>query len=308
MAHLHEHGSVVLRSVLSQEEVRRATELFWEWLEALGSGVRRDDPSTWQDKNWPGSGAIGFCVSYGGCHSHASWFIRTRPRVKAAFASIWSTPNLIASFDTFICWRPWWSKFAQSSWTPFVENLHCDQNPVAKRGFHCVQGMVPLVDVRSDGAGGLQVVPRTNNDRTQDELASRYKLAALSGSDWLELSPSDRYVGQGQLLECRAGDLILFDSRSIHGGSVNAAPSPAFMEAHEGQLVRLAMTVTMVPKDLASPEVRAKRLGAFQNRIGLTHWPQEFNKSGFGTVAQNIVRSKISYAWPELTPEIEDLI
>lgn len=62
------------------------------------------------------------------------------------------------------------------------------------------------------------------------------------------------------------------------------------------------MTVTMVPKDLAKPEIRNKRLNAFQNRIGLTHWPQEFNKSGFGTIAQNIKRDNIKYAWPELTP------
>jgi hypothetical protein len=74
---------------------------------------------------------------------------------------------------------------AQPSWAPFVENLHIDQNPVQKKGFHCVQGMVPLVDVRSDGVGGLQVVPRTNNDQTQSELASRYKVAALNDSDWL---------------------------------------------------------------------------------------------------------------------------
>jgi hypothetical protein len=68
------------------------------------------------------------------------------------------------------------------------------------------------------------------------------------------------------------------------------------------------MTVTMVPKYYASQAIRAKRLWAFQNRIGLTHWPQEFNKSGFGGVVENIVRSKIAYTWPEFTPEIEDLI
>ena len=67
------------------------------------------------------------------------------------------------------------------------------------------------------------------------------------------------------------------------------------MEKYDTKLARLAMTVTMVPKDLASKEIRAKRLGAFESRIGLTHWPQEFNKSSFGTVAQNIVRSNIKY-------------
>jgi hypothetical protein len=56
--------------------------MFWEWLEALGSGIKRDDPGTWADQNWPGSGSVGFFVSYGGCHTKASWFIRTHPKVK----------------------------------------------------------------------------------------------------------------------------------------------------------------------------------------------------------------------------------
>ena len=59
-----------MRSVLQAEEVQRAKDYFWEWLEALGSGIKREDPATWVDANWPGSGSIGFFVSYGGCHSH----------------------------------------------------------------------------------------------------------------------------------------------------------------------------------------------------------------------------------------------
>ena len=63
-----------------------------------------------------------------------------------------------------------------------------------------MQGMVPLVDVRSDGVGGLQVVPNTNNDKVQEELSSRYKVAGYNNSDWLELSPHDPYIGNAQLL------------------------------------------------------------------------------------------------------------
>jgi hypothetical protein len=167
LAHLKAHGFVVVKA-LSSQEVAQAKDFFWEWLEALGSGIKRDDPSTWVDQSWPGSGSMGFFVSYGGCHSKASWYIRTHTQVKSAFAKIWSTPELITSFDTFISWRPWWNEKSNKCWDPYVENLHIDQNPYHKRGFHCVQGMVPLLDVSSEGAGGLQVVPNTNNDKTQD--------------------------------------------------------------------------------------------------------------------------------------------
>jgi hypothetical protein len=69
-----------------------------------------------------------------------------------------------------ICWRPWWNPVGGLSWNPYVENLHIDQNPVSKKGFHCVQGMIPLIDVQEGGPGGLQVVPDTNNDKTQQEI------------------------------------------------------------------------------------------------------------------------------------------
>lgn len=188
-----------MKNVLQKEEVERAKDYFWEWLEALGSGIKRDDPATWVDDNWPGSGSIGFFVSYGGCHTHASWYLRTRPKVKAVFSKIWNTNSLITSFDTFICWRPWWNKHSEKRWDPFVENLHIDQNPYHKKGFQCVQGMIPLIDVRADGAGGLQVVPNTNNDKTQSDLSERYK-CSYNKSDWLELFGNDPYIGKGELI------------------------------------------------------------------------------------------------------------
>lgn len=70
------------------------------------------------------------------------------------------------------------------------------------------------------------------------------------------------------------------------------------------KLVRMAQTVAMVPRDMQSAMNRERRMNAFKQRIGLTHWPQEYNKSAFGVMAVNIDRDKIKYEWPELTPEI----
>lgn len=108
---------------------------------------------------------LGFFATYGGCHTKASWFIRTHPNVRKAFATIWKTEDLISSFDVFIGWKPWW---VNPKWKPHAENLHCDQNPFFKKGLHCVQGMVPLKRVRKSEVGGLMVVPNTNNDKVQE--------------------------------------------------------------------------------------------------------------------------------------------
>lgn len=143
---------------------------------------------------------MGFFVSYGGCHTKASWFIRTHPKVKKTFKTIYDTPQLITSFDTFICWRPWWNEVSNKAWDPYVENLHTDQNPYHKKGFKCVQGMLPLIDVTAEGAGGLQVVPNTNNDICQQDLVERYPGTKGSSSDWVELRNNDPLMGTGQLV------------------------------------------------------------------------------------------------------------
>lgn len=44
------------------------------------------------------------------------------------------------------------------------------------------------------------VVPKTNTDAVQDELASRYPHVAKGHSDWLELTRKDPYIGKGQLV------------------------------------------------------------------------------------------------------------
>jgi hypothetical protein len=95
----------------------------------------------------------------GGGQSKAAWFVRSLPCVKGVFERIWDTDSLLTSMDTFICWRPWWRKpksLIDESWKPIVERLHCDQSPVRKPGFHCVQGMAPLLRV-DEFSGGLQV-------------------------------------------------------------------------------------------------------------------------------------------------------
>lgn len=58
------------------------------------------------------------------------------------------------------------------------------------------------------------------------------------------------------------------------------------------------MTVTMVPRLYEKVGVKQKRKNAFLNRIGLTHWPQQYNKSGFGIISKNIKWDKIAYNWP----------
>lgn len=45
------------------------------------------------------------------------------------------------------------------------------------------------------------------------------------------------------------------------------------------------MTVTMMPKSSASEKVLELRRKAFKNKVALTHWANEFTKSGMSIIA-----------------------
>jgi len=299
LKHLREHGYAVVKGVVSPSEVKTAKDLLWDWLESLGSGISRNDMRTWSNNNWPGSTFVGFLSTFGGGQSEASWFLRGLPNVKKAFTNLWNTEDLLTSMDTFILWRPWWNALEGEDWTPSVERIHCDQNPVHKPGFHCVQGMIPLLPVTTE-SGGLQVIPDTNNDEGQNYIKTNYPRAANGFSDWCEFKSNDKYIGTGILLEADPGDLILWDSRTFHGGLVGTGPKNVKDDTPE--LVRLSLTVCMAPSSKATPRVLDQRRLAVKNGWTLTHWPYEFNRNiGSNTNGSNITKWK--YIPPKLSQE-----
>jgi len=43
------NGCIVLKNILTKEEVKKAEDAFWEWLENIGTEIKRNDPSTWKN-------------------------------------------------------------------------------------------------------------------------------------------------------------------------------------------------------------------------------------------------------------------
>jgi hypothetical protein len=64
----------------------------------------------------------------------------------------------------------------------------------------------------------------------------------------------------------------------------------------------------MTPKSLASERVLEMRRKAFDKKIGLTHWPHEYNEAGMNILAKNIKRENAKVEVIEMTKEIRDLI
>mmetsp|Transcript_133771 Transcript_133771/g.333873 ORF Transcript_133771/g.333873 Transcript_133771/m.333873 type:complete len:431 (-) Transcript_133771:9-1301(-) len=304
LQHLHANGVVRIREVLSGEEAANAKRLFWHWLEGLGGDARRDDPSTWTDANFPGLLDKGFFCTRGGGQSAAAWAVRGNRRVHQAFAQIWETEELIASFDTFIGWRPWWPVAGAAAATrPRTEGIHCDQNPHTKRGLHCIQGMVPLRPV-TKRVGGLCVAPGTHGENVQDRL--RQLFPHTVSDDWLPLErkfPDEELTLCGELVEAAPGDLILWDSRALHGGYVGPGDKDA-SEAEGPELARLSLAVCMVPAAGASAKDLERRVTAVEKGHTMTHWPLGFKKQAgkdsAGTALSALAAWQAGYSPPPL--------
>jgi hypothetical protein len=302
LSYLKQHGYVVIKGAVSPQDVNTTKNLLWNWLENLGSGIKRTDPKTWNNSNWPGALFPGFATTHGGGQIEAAWYLRSLPSVKNAFAAIWNTQDLAVSMDTFILWRPWWNESIEDSvtWHPDVEPIHCDQNPFRKRGFHCVQGMIPLLPV-NPLSGGLRIVPDTNNDATQDYMREEYP-HLKGGGDWCVLHYGDELTKNPQLLLADPGDLILWDSRTIHGGLVGTGGKEEYSD-----LVRASLTVCMAPKNTVPEGVANRRQEAHQRGWTLTHWPNEFRMNFTAdTNGRNIPNRQ--YVPIELTKEQLDLL
>ena len=54
-AHLMKEGFVVLKGVLPKKDVDKSISLVFDWLESLNENIKRNDVSTWSNKNrFPG--------------------------------------------------------------------------------------------------------------------------------------------------------------------------------------------------------------------------------------------------------------
>ena len=240
LAYLAEHGYAVVASVADEQEVAAGKALMWDFLEAadgqlaraqkvegLGSlqpnrslqpNLRRGDARTWggsreRERNWlpdPGNGILG---GWGFGQSAFMWHFRNLPKVKAAFAAIWETEDLLVSFDGGNAFRPWRHNPA---WLTKGGWYHVDQNATLpnKKGKVCVQGLVTLHRADEE-TGGLVVLPGSHLHHT--EICRRSPFSKSFG-DFIPMDAKEPVLASTtpRLVCAEPGDLILWDSRTVH--------------------------------------------------------------------------------------------
>ncbi len=311
VAFLDQEGYVVVASALSAEQCTHAVELTWDFLEQLGTGIDRTDPTTWCDDRWPVNVHGGIIPSQGIGHSEAQWFIRSVPAVKQAFAAVWDDEDLLVSFDGMALWRPTsvdpgWRTNRGASW------LHIDQHPIGRPGRHCVQGLVSLLPM-SPATGGNVVIPGSHRrfSAIPEDYAER--LARIDSSiDHFRFPADDPLLADTPPIMCHleVGDLLLWDSRTIHcssPASEDAAPDEQAPEA-DG-LMRAASLVCMMPKARSNPETIERRRAAVEKRTSTTNWSDRFiNADRFPNVMAADAEKYTLPAVPQLTPEQQSMV
>jgi hypothetical protein len=272
MDYLEEHGYVVIANALSTDESRHALDLTWDYLEQLGTGIDRDDVETWDDERWPTSVHGGILPGHGIGHSAAQWFIRGVPNVKKAFAAIWDTDDLLVSFDGMAIWRPWairpeWRTNRGGSW------LHIDQHPITRPGLQCVQGLVNLI-ATTPATGGNVLIPGSHKKfhTIPDVYPERLGRVPVEVDHFRFPSDDPMLAGQQPIMcHLEAGDLLLWDSRTIHCSSASIETPQAAPE-----LMRVVGLVCMMPRAKTSEKVLEQRRRAVQNVTSTTNWTDRF--------------------------------
>jgi len=185
------------------------------------------------------------------------------PGVLDTFAKIWGTEDLLVSFDALNVTFPNRKDIPRlGGWE------HVDQSPF-RRGCHCVQGILNLSPSGPED-GGLMAYPGSH--RLVDEFFDT--MTEKSEWDMMDLFSFDEkqlqwFWERGVVPEkvcAEVGDLILWDSRTIHYGSVPTEKSDQ---------IRTAIYSTYTPARLASEETLAKKAEIFGNWGGTTHWPHD---------------------------------
>ena len=259
---LSANGYVVVKGAIPPERAQQYQQKAFEWLRSFDADLDFEQPSTWSIDRLPVQTKLNTYEHYAVVHERFMWEARMEPGVLEAFKKIWGTDELLVSFDSLNVTLPN-LKPVRDPWP------HVDQAP-RKRGLHCVQGIINLSQAGPDD-GSLVVIPGSHrlvekffDEKTDPETWEWKDNRYFSEEDisWFE--------GHGlQPLKVLAepGDLILWDSRTIHWGG---EPEPG-----RSNTVRTVIYAAYAPAKLASEEAIKEKQKVFYLNGATTHWPHD---------------------------------
>lgn len=268
---LCEHGVAVVPNVLDSTECEKMIDGWWEYIEHITSDfdtpICRSDESTLKKfyELYPKHNMLIQQWEIG--HAQFVWDVRQNPKIIDIFKNFWQEDDLIVSFDgaSFLyppekTGRGWQRQ--NSSW------LHCDQS-FLRNDFECAQSWVTAYDVK-EGDATLLVLEGSHK---YHEEFRKHKNNHVPKEDWYVLDETDLdfYTSRGcdkVRIECPAGSLVVWDSRTIHSGA-----NP--IKTRQTPSTRLVSYVCYTPRSKATSAILKKRTQAFVDHRTTCHWPHK---------------------------------
>ncbi|VUC30168.1 unnamed protein product [Clonostachys rosea] len=262
---LHDKGWTTVPGTIPREKALAYADKCYTWLEEWGFGYDRKDPSTRKGTNLPYTHRNGIFARYGIAHEQFVWDLKSEPALVEKFAQIWGTNELLVSYDGLNMSLP---EAERPKTDPvFAPWAHVDQSPL-RTNLQCVQGILNLLPNGPED-GGLMVLEGSSKyyaelwehfDHKKGENGWNKWEQQFLDEDmcvWLE-SKGCKWVK----VTCEPGDLLLWDSRTVHYG---AAPSSTND--------RFAAYVCYKPSSMVSDEAKEKRKEAWAGKHCTAHDP-----------------------------------
>jgi ectoine hydroxylase-related dioxygenase (phytanoyl-CoA dioxygenase family) len=264
--HLIDEGYVVIRNVMSEEDIVKAFKFFVDDMKTVSPNFNPADPKTHAIEFTPMMFAKGMAVFNGFGNSDFMWYLRTNPSIKNIYERLYDTKDLCVSMDGF-------SMFVSSKQTP-GSWLHTDQHP--KDEILSVQGAYNFLPV-NESCSGFIVIPKSHKTFVPEIDAK---------GDWIIY---DKVKKQGfEKLESEVVKLlipencfVLWNSKTIHAntGIVKKPRAKAIY-----RFDRLTCWITYLPRALTNEDVMKKRINAYKNGETTSHWSNrcEIKKYPYG--------------------------
>ncbi|GFZ49267.1 hypothetical protein JCM24511_07386 [Saitozyma sp. JCM 24511] len=263
---LQRDGYVVVPGVLPADKALNYADKAYGWVEDFGLGYKRDDPSTRTLDKLHFFAKGGLTNRYGVAHEQFIWDIKQEPALIEKFEQIWGTKELLVSFDGMNVSIPVIGRSEDDD--VFKPWAHVDQSPLIP-DLYCVQGIMNLVPNGPDD-GGLMVLKGSaalysqlfdafddvkpergwnkidRHNHTPEQLQWFYD----NGCEWHKVC-------------AQPGDLLLWDSRTVHYGATPSAQSD-----------RVAVLPSLTWQTAATN--RPSRQDAWEKKLNSSHDPVSF--------------------------------
>lgn len=210
--HIKKYGWAVVK--IDNFHYNRYQKKFFDHLESCNDNFSRDDPSTWIRENLPYSSEKGIFKYYFG---HTSWQWDIREKCINVFSELWNTDSLICSYDGGCFLAPQPRKKKYQNWFHTDQDretaIEFNQNGTIRGhqvDFTTIQGVVCITPALEQD-GGLVIIEKSHKNFNElleqdPELGVKWK---IFDKEIIEELPKTKVCAE-------AGDIILFDSRTIH--------------------------------------------------------------------------------------------